>query len=241
MMLHLHTNYQVAPTKQWLGLDQFDIFEGGGILSGVGSPASAVNGAFVYDGTNYHDVTRSLYAGTCGATCTISDELYLGYAEPFALIKMTLSSPRVAGSTKWEYFNGSTWENLALTSDSTDGITASGAITFLPPSNWQRTIVNGSRSKFWVRLVVTGAASAPVLATVKGDNWLAHEGSNNMRGWCASCNHVNTGLGNLEYDPNPPAGQSAHFRYQARASGYLDKQLHRSQYRRCSRRYSHIH
>jgi hypothetical protein len=41
-----------------------------------------------------------------------------------------------------------------------------------------------------------------------------------MRGWCASCNHVNTGLGNLEYDPNPPAGQSAHFRYQARASGY---------------------
>ena len=42
----------------------------------------------------------------------------------------------------------------------------------------------------------------------------------NCRGWnSTNANRVNVGMGNLEYNPTPPAGSTARFRYQARVTG----------------------
>ena len=95
-----------------------------------------------------------------------------------------------------------------------------GAVKFNPPSNWKPTVVNGSRSKYWVRMSVTGATTSPVLSKVFGDDWFSHYGTNNCRGWNKTDSHrINVGLGNLEYNPTPPATATARFRYQARATG----------------------
>ncbi len=222
MFLHMNQDYQVANNTLWSGMDQFDIWEqvGGANGQGVGTPANAVNGAFVCDHT-CDDVTVRLYQATCGPDCKIKNMLYLGYAEPFALINVKVATGRVDGSTKWEYWNGSEWSGLTLDSDTSNGITTTGSIRFTPPANWKPNVVNHSHSKYWVRLVVANAKTAPVLARVTGDDWLSHSGHDNMRGWNATdSNRKNPGLGNLEYNPDPPPEATAHFRYQARVSGY---------------------
>jgi hypothetical protein len=226
MFLHFNVDYTasggVRGATVWSGMDQFDIWEqvGGANGQGIGSPKNSVNGAFVYD-HSYDDVTVRLYQGTCGRDCRIKNMLYLGYAEPFALINVTVATGRDGGTATWQYWNGSAWSSLTLGSDSTNGIANTGAVQFTPPPNWAPNVVNHSRSKYWVRLVIAEAKTAPLLSQVYGDDWISHSGDNNLRGWNATDpNRKNQGRGNLEYNPAPPANASAHFRYQARVTGY---------------------
>src|ERR1019366_4337698 len=104
---------------------------GGANGQGIGSPKNSVNGAFVYD-HSYDDVTVRLYQGTCGRDCRIKNMLYLGYAEPFALINVTVATGRDGGTATWQYWNGSAWSSLTLGSDSTNGIANTGAVHTAP-------------------------------------------------------------------------------------------------------------
>lgn len=229
IFLHFNVDYTApggvqGPTT-WSGMDQFDIWEqiGGANGQGTGTPTNAVNGAFVYDHF-YDDVTVRLYQGTCGRDCRIKKMLYLGYAEPFALINVNVATGRDGGTATWQYWDGSAWSALMLDSDSTNGTANTGAIQFTPPPNWVPNVVNRSRSKYWVRLVIAEAKTAPVLSKVYGDDWHSHSGNNNLRGWNATDpNRKNQGLGNLEYNPAPPPNAGAHFRYQARVTGYWNR------------------
>ncbi len=218
LFLHINQDYTVSPALAWQHLDQFDYFEQTNYLTGgSGSPSQAVNGAFTVTANGSFDVTGTLYDGA--HQTTVADRLLLGYAEPFDLINVALQSPRSGGSVSWQYWNGG-WSPLALRSDSTSQLTDSGAIQFDPPADWAPGIVNKSRPKYWVRAVVAGAMTPPVLARVYGDDWASHAGTNNIRGWSASApERLNVGLGNLEYNPNPPAKATARFRYQARGTG----------------------
>ena len=219
MILHINRDYAVPASQTWLYLDQFDNFEQNNWQnSGAGSFAFAKNGAFTKSGMGYTDVTVSLYDNK--HTTKISDKLFLGYAEPFDLVNINVATGRAEGSATWQYWNGSTWVDLTLRKDTTEGITKTGAVQFNPPPDWSPTVVNGSRSKYWVRLTIAGASTAPVLSKVFGDDWFSHSGTNNCRGWSKSdANRINVGMGNLEYNPTPPANATARFRYQARSTG----------------------
>ncbi|MFI5347906.1 MAG: hypothetical protein ACHQ2Z_00050 [Elusimicrobiota bacterium] len=234
MFLHFNLDYTVpggavGPTG-WSNMDCFDVWEqAGGVLSqGVGSCSSALNGALIFNGSAYSDVTRTLYAGTCGSTCRVNNgsDLYLGYAEPFALINLTVSTPRSGGSAAWQYWNGTGWATLSPGVDTSNGLAQDGAVQFSPPADWTPTIVNGSQSKYWVRSVVANSTTAPVLSRVWGDDWTSHSNSCNggpcdARGWNAqACQSLATMNNGIQFCAQPSASATAQFRYQGRATGY---------------------
>jgi len=189
--------------QNWTQMDKFDNFDS---ANGV---MTSVSGVFT-------DVSTQSYSGA--SNTTISDTLYVGYMEPFDQMNFVIATARVGGSVTWQYWNGSSWATLTLTTDGTSGLTATGQAYFHPPSNWAQTSVNSSNTKFWVRAVLSGQSTSPVYTTVKGDTWLT-SGSN--RGWSVACTGcINSGR--LLYNASPPAGQTAHFLYQARSVNFAN-------------------
>ena len=92
----------------------------------------------------------------------MSDRLLIGYQVPFDTVNITLHTARSGGTVTWQYWNGSSFSSLALATDTTSGLTATGTVTFLPPSNWVPSVVNGSQSKYWVQITVSGAVNESV-------------------------------------------------------------------------------
>ena len=204
MFIHQAQDYPTGTGVQnWSQMDKFDNFDSAnGVLT-------SVTGVFT-------DVSTQSYSGA--SNTTVSDTLYVGYMEPFDQMNFVIATARVGGSVTWQYWNGSAWSTLTLTTDGTSGLTATGQAYFHPPSDWAQTSVNSSNTKFWVRAVVSGQSTAPVYTTVKGDTWLT-SGSN--RGWSVTCTGcINSGR--LLYNPSPPAGQTAHFLYQARSVNFAN-------------------
>jgi hypothetical protein len=204
MFIHQSQDYSTGPGVQnWTQMDKFDNFDS---ANGV---MTSVSGVFT-------DVSTQSYSGA--SNTTISDTLYVGYMEPFDQMNFVIATARVGGSVTWQYWNGSSWATLTLTTDGTSGLTATGQAYFHPPSNWAQTSVNSSNTKFFVRAVLSGQSTSPVYTTVKGDTWLT-SGSN--RGWSATCTGcINSGR--LLYNASPPAGQTAHFLYQARSVNFAN-------------------
>ena len=206
--------------------------------------------------TSAPTITFSL---TCSSNCTGTNEtgylanaqtipsgdtLYIGFMEPFDQINVRLATPRAAGSVTYQYSKGSgAWGDLTTASnwdDRTAGLTsglASTPISFYPPTDWAQDVVNGSRSKFWVRIAVSGATTAPVIFNLRGDNLHSMLNSTGqcggvtnclLRGWSASAYASSTACagspcvvaGGYEYNPNPPTTSSARFVYQGRTGGY---------------------
>jgi len=147
----------------------------------------------------------------------------MGYQVPFDTVNITLRTARSGGTVTWQYWNGSNFSSLTLASDTTNGLTATGTVTFLPPSNWVPSVVKGSQSKYWVQITVSGASFNPSLAKVYGDSLLsACTYGQCARGWNpATClsGHINIGTP-VEYCGTPHPGSTARFRQQARALGY---------------------
>ena len=196
---------------------------------------------------------------SCSASCTGATEngmaaltlqipngntLYIGYMEPFDLMKVRVARSRSGGSVTYQYSQGNgMWGDLTSATNWTDGTSglASGIsaaqIGFYPPNDWAPDVVQNSRSKYWVRISVSGAGTAPVLYDVRGDNLLSTYSNTAQcgtitncfaRGWSEPAYEASTACGGspclvaggYEYNPNPPVNASARFRYQARATGY---------------------
>ena len=228
-LLHMNIDYQPSPI--YSGIDQFDAYEQIDSQTS-GLPANAINGIFTLVGSTYTDVTVRAYCpatvpvdywGTClhypANPVPVSDRLLIGYQTPFDTVNITLNTARSGGAVTWQYWNGSNFSSLALATDTTNGLTSTGTVTFLPPSNWVPHVVNGSQSKYWVQITVSGASTAPKLARVYGDNLLT---GGYARGWNPStcvAGHINIGTP-LEYCGTPHSGSTAKFRQQARQLGY---------------------
>ena len=212
MLLHATADMHVDSNAgaQWINMQQFDAFEPrvGGVLA---------NGVFLSDGTSYVDVTNQSWYGS--PMTTVSSMLYVGYMEPFDQMNFVVHTGRVGGSVSYQYWSGSNWQALPIKSDSSDGLATSGRVYFYPPSRWKQTSVNGSKPKFWIRVVVSSASTPPAYTTVTGDDWSVASPGNNLRGWSTSYNTRRINIGTrLEYDPTPPPNATAKFRYQARMS-----------------------
>lgn len=213
MLLHAKIDYTSTLATAWSGMDKFDKFEG---ANGVLRTADAVTSTT--DGLIFTDLTNSAYGGSV----TWQNTMYLGYEEPFDVVNLTFSTSGNGITNVWEFWNGSQWETLT-TSGVANNLTANGQINFVPPASWTRKVINGSRNKYFVRCRITASSINPVTSSIKGDNWL--RGANNLcMGWDATdggncpgvnCHIVNQGTP-LEYNPSPPVGASARFRYQSR-------------------------
>lgn len=202
MLLHAKVDYTARVGRLFDGLDRFDAFEGrNGVLRSV-------------DGRSFTDVTALAYAGQVA----LSGQTYLGYEEPFADIRFTLATAGADVVRMFQYWNGSGWVTLSAgLQDGTNAFTRSGSVSFVPPADWKPTRLNGSRSKYFLRVVVSAARVVPVSSQIRGDDWLGATPQRG-RGWDASSpTIVNRGTP-LAYNPTPPVGASARFPYQARIS-----------------------
>src|SRR5208283_4344523 len=167
------------------------------------------------------------YWGACAnypaSPFTVSDRLLIGYQIPFDTVNITLHTPRSGGTVTWQYWNGLSFSKLPLASDTTGGLTTTGTVTFLPPSNWIPSGIHGSQSKYWVQITVSGAGPNPSISKVYGDNLLsACTWGQCARGWNASAcvsGHINIGTP-VEYCGTPHSGSTAKLRQEARLLGY---------------------
>lgn len=121
-----------------------------------------------YDGVEYTDITLQLKEYDTPATSlelTTSSYLYVGYSKPFNSFFLELDTKSAAGALlSAEYYDGSTWQALAL-SDESQGFSKSGFIYFEKPENFSSVDVDGS-SKYFIRLTPsldTGAVTAKLL------------------------------------------------------------------------------
>lgn len=199
MLLHAGVDYSSAIGTAWKQMDRFDNFEGAnGILHSA-------------DDVNYTDLTATAYSGRV----TWQNSIYIGYEEAFDQINLVLSTPGSGITRLWEYWNGSSWTAVTV-ADGSSAFTVSGRVSFTPPPDWARKVINASRSKYFVRCRITSAAGNPVTSSIRGDNWL-RGGGNLCRGWDATSGSI-VNTGELKYNPAPPAGSAARFPYQSRIS-----------------------
>jgi Bacterial Ig domain len=151
----------------------------------------------------------------------------VGYPEPFNEINVNLASPAASGwSAVVEYpsavdaaGNPTAWSSMTVKSNSTSGLTQSGQITFDPPANWKMAAVNGSALLYYVRFRTMTSGTAPVVATILGNDYLNATGTDSGTipafDMSADVNHDGY-LNDTEYANRTP-GMNARFLYQSRA------------------------
>ncbi|MDQ7837675.1 MAG: hypothetical protein RDU59_04180 [Thermodesulfobacteriota bacterium] len=208
MLLHMKINFQAK--KPWNMMDKF------GCLEGKNGVLVKYRGLL---GDRIVDRTKEAYDINLG-NVEFGNELYIGYEEPFDEINFLLSTEGKDVEARWEYWNGTSWSNLDV-DDGTKVFKKNGTVRFIPPADWERTVINNSRNKWWVRLCIQGAGTYPVASRIFGDDWHASSTNNLLcKGWDPnSPNIINRGTP-VEYNPNPPENAGARFRYQSRATGY---------------------
>ncbi|AMV23619.1 hypothetical protein VT84_04355 [Gemmata sp. SH-PL17] len=153
----------------------------------------------------------------------------VGFVEKFREMNITLARGASSGwSGTWEYAtavdangNPTAWKTLALNKDGTNGLTASGQITFDPPSDWvASSMTPGGARLFSVRFRVTSgtAANGAELLTVFGRDYVNANGGQTGTipafDYSADANHDGY-LSDAEY-ANRQAGMDARFVYESR-------------------------
>jgi hypothetical protein len=112
---------------------------------------------------NYTNAARQYIKDKFSLLLLTSDYLYVGFPRKFyyAYAELSyLSANLVTGDVSAEYYNGSTWENLAI-DDETDGLNRSGYITFSKPDDWTEVEID-SKSQFYIRLKVSEDMLSPI-------------------------------------------------------------------------------
>lgn len=110
-----------------------------------------------YDSTDYTDFSHEAFDyGRDPFTVTLetlTDYLYVGYEKPVNLVYVELATPNETANTfTAEYFNGTTWVDLAGFFDETVGFTRSGFMKWDRNQVDQRLTTVNSVSKYWIRL-----------------------------------------------------------------------------------------
>lgn len=164
--------------------------------------------------------TAALIYGAGWLYIPLSDTRQLSWSSQFNQINVRLRSSAVGATVTYSYSTGpSTWGALTLSGDTTLGLTQDGTISFTPPGDWTPA---GGFYKIRINVSGGGAAVATRLWPNSGactTCFFYTDAATDAMGWSATDpNRINVGTP-LEYNPNPPSGADAHFRYQARAGG----------------------
>jgi len=165
-----HNFIQVSPTT-FSGLLRY-VWVSSDIVEGVGDfTTQASTFCKGDDGTSFADLAT--ISGEGGYTANFqllpdapaaADAVYFGAAAVFDAIQLDVGTAMVydeAACIVWEYYDGDSWETLAIIDDST-GDTATtgeyfgeqdGQLVFTQPSDWAAVAVD-SQTAFWIRAVV---------------------------------------------------------------------------------------
>lgn len=114
------------------------------------------------------------------ATPAVDDAFYIGDADEFEHASIDLTTPGVGTWTiVWEYYNGSSWVNLATAHnlvDNTSGFTVGElkTVNFERPTDWATTTVDGVASLFYIRARVSAYTSITTQPTATKIN-IHHE------------------------------------------------------------------
>jgi hypothetical protein len=79
--------------------------------------------------------------------------IYIGFRKPFSFFYSEMKVANTIENTmSYEFYNSTSlsWESMEVI-DETRGFTASGFVTFSPPSNWGEVDI-GSKTKYYIRL-----------------------------------------------------------------------------------------
>jgi len=85
-----------------------------------------------------------------------SDEIYFAKNVTFRDVTVDVSTVGVGDYTlSWQYWDGSTWQNLSVTDNTNNFKTAgSNTVTFTAPGDWATTIVDSQGPYYYIRAVV---------------------------------------------------------------------------------------
>jgi hypothetical protein len=121
---------------------------------------------FLYNNPTFTDYTDKASPVTTVALPLYSGRnqfLYVGLRVPFKGLQFQLQVEGQNYNLKFEYFDGSNWNQVTITDhqlvDETANWTASGWIKFEPPKNWKQTTLNGV-TDYWLRIYTTTDPSA---------------------------------------------------------------------------------
>lgn len=117
---------------------------------------------YLYDGVSAyadHSVEADTAAGTpFQINADNNDFLYCGKLTQFKELNIDVATASVGYTgALWEYWDGSTWQTLAMTG--TDDFSADATLTFTVPGDWALTTVNGVQA-YWIRFSQTAASPA---------------------------------------------------------------------------------
>ncbi len=143
---------------------------------------SFVSSAYVNDTTDAADVdatnTGSSGAGNDMQMVTAAGDIaYFGKTAKFDTVAWALTTAGIGGQIVWEYWNGSSWVPInKFLGVSAPSFTASGYISFIPPSDWATTAVNSEGSSFYYlrARTITNFTTTPVgfqAASIPQINW----------------------------------------------------------------------
>ncbi len=124
---------------------------------------------------SYADITGAAANTTAADTAlpsAIGDIGYFGKLQKFDALSWGLSTVGIGGQLFWEYWNSSAWVGLNgfLGVSNPSLLVGSGYLTFLPPSDWATTIVNGEETPYYyLRARVVVPFTTPAVATQLSD------------------------------------------------------------------------
>jgi hypothetical protein len=198
--------------------------------SGMSASAVPVNvfwGVYSQHNGTGTDLTRAARNGDSPfALGGVGDALDVGYTEKFREINVALQTGAAGGwNARWEYVTAvdawgrpTAWAPLPLVRDGTGTLRRSGTVTFDPPANWVPASVDGSARLYYVRLVTTGAGSAPVVKSLLGRDYTNSRGTTSgtipVFDYSADKDHDGY-LNDAEYAKRKP-GMDARFVYETR-------------------------
>jgi hypothetical protein len=161
-------------------------------FSGSSSSSQPVNWFWgVYQGgatANFIDYTAAAHTWDSRSVVFggVGTSIYIGYPYMFREINLNLLSGAGSGwSGVLEYptavdshGNPTAWGTLKTLTNTTNGLSRSGQITFDPPTNWKPASLNGSPLSYYVRIRTVTPGRAPVANTILGMDYLSTHGAN---------------------------------------------------------------
>jgi hypothetical protein len=200
-------------------------------FSGSSSSSQPVNWFWgVYQGgtANFIDYTSAAHTWDSRAVAfgDVGTSIYMGYPYLFREINLNLlSGARNGWSGVLEYptavdsqGNPTAWGTLKTLTNTTDGLTRSGQITFDPPTNWKPASLGGSPLYYYVSIRTVTPGTAPVANTILGMDYVGARGGDS--GVIPAFDYAAAGgkdyLTAAEYAHRRP-GDNAWFAYQSQA------------------------
>lgn len=114
-----------------------------------------------YNGSDISKQLKDFATSGVAISLQVGEHIYVGFEKPFKQLFIELSTKNTDGGTlSAEYYDGSSWQDLATLLDETNNFTKSGFLFFDKPASWAEYEDGGTPKNFYIRLKTDNAHSA---------------------------------------------------------------------------------